>query len=62
MNCIFHKKYWYDNQPITIISELFYEGKLHKTDTIIKEISIRDDNQQYTSEFIQLLKDYYLHL
>ena len=26
------------------------------------EISIRDDKQQYTNEFIELLKDYYLYL
>jgi tRNA1Val (adenine37-N6)-methyltransferase len=40
-------------------------GKLKsemETETIIDEIAIRDDQQQYTEEFIQLLKDYYLHL
>ena len=40
-------------------------GKLKndvETETIIDEIQIRDDQQQYTEEFITLLKDYYLHL
>ena len=30
--------------------------------TVIDELSIRDENNQYTKEFIQLLKDYYLYL
>lgn len=29
---------------------------------ITKEISIRNDQQQYTEEFVELLKDYYLYL
>jgi tRNA1Val (adenine37-N6)-methyltransferase len=33
-----------------------------ETETIIDEISIRNDQQQYTEEFIELLKDYYLGL
>jgi tRNA1Val (adenine37-N6)-methyltransferase len=40
-------------------------GKLkqgNEIETNIDEISICDDQQQYTSEFIDLLKDYYLHL
>ena len=40
-------------------------GKLKdeiETETIIDEIAIRDNQQQYTEEFIKLLKDYYLHL
>ncbi|MBK5271257.1 MAG: methyltransferase, partial [Bacteroidia bacterium] len=31
-------------------------------ETLIDEISICDDKQQYTTEFIELLKDYYLYL
>jgi tRNA1Val (adenine37-N6)-methyltransferase len=40
-------------------------GKLkdeEEAETIIEEISIWDDKQQYTEEFKELLKDYYLHL
>jgi tRNA1Val (adenine37-N6)-methyltransferase len=40
-------------------------GKLkqdNESETIIDEISIWNSQQQYTSEFIDLLKDYYLHL
>jgi tRNA1Val (adenine37-N6)-methyltransferase len=32
------------------------------TETIINEIVIKDDNQQYTPAFIDLLKEYYLYL
>lgn len=31
-------------------------------ETIIDEIAIRNENDEYTNEFITLLKDYYLHL
>ena len=34
----------------------------NKAETIIDEISIWNDKQEYTGEFIELLKDYYLHL
>ena len=40
-------------------------GKLKNEDcgeTMIEEISIWDDHQQYTKKFRDLLKDYYLHL
>ena len=40
-------------------------GKLitdESNETAIDEITIRDDQQQYTSSFKDLLKDYYLHL
>lgn len=40
-------------------------GKLkvsESNETVIDEIAIRDDQQQYTSSFKDLLKDYYLHL
>jgi len=40
-------------------------GKLNQEDpaeTLIEEISIWDDRQQYKEEFKELLKDYYLHL
>ena len=40
-------------------------GKLKNEDcgeTMIEEISIWDDHQQYTKKFKDLLKDYYLHL
>jgi tRNA1Val (adenine37-N6)-methyltransferase len=44
---------------------IMLEGKL-KTDevaeTIIDEISIKDEQDQYTPAFVNLLKDYYLHL
>ena len=41
------------------------KGKLKNfksAETIIDEISIKDDNDQYTPAFINLLKEYYLHL
>lgn len=42
---------------------LMIEGGLEKSDdAITKEISIRDSQQQYTKEFTELLKDYYLNL
>ena len=31
-------------------------------ETAFEEISISDEQQQYTDEFVCLLKDYYLHL
>ena len=40
-------------------------GKLSQEDhseTLIEEISIWDDHQQYKEEFKELLKDYYLYL
>lgn len=36
--------------------------KQAKDKKTIDEISIRNDQQQYTKEFVDLLKDYYLHL
>lgn len=33
-----------------------------QTETMIGEISIRDENDGYTPEFVSLLKEYYLHL
>lgn len=44
---------------------IMLKGKLREQENIeteFNEISIGDDNQQYTNEFKQLLKDYYLHL
>jgi tRNA1Val (adenine37-N6)-methyltransferase len=43
---------------------LMIAGELKETEaeTIIDEISIRDEQRQYTDEFKELLKDYYLHL
>ena len=44
---------------------LMIKGKLNsgmEEETIIEEISIWDDQQQYTNEFKELLKDYYLNL
>ena len=43
-----------------ILTGKFKTGKL--TETELNEISIWDEKQQYTSEFVELLKDYYLHL
>ncbi|MFI5186088.1 MAG: tRNA1(Val) (adenine(37)-N6)-methyltransferase [Chitinophagales bacterium] len=43
---------------------LMIKGKLKQetdTETMIEEISIRNDSQQYTDEFKELLKDYYLN-
>lgn len=37
-------------------------GRDENEETEFDEISIWDDKQQYTSEFIELLKDYYLYL
>jgi hypothetical protein len=40
-------------------------GKLNqesKMETLIEEISICDDQQQYMEEFKELLNDYYLYL
>jgi len=44
---------------------IMLKGKLSEPENIeteFNEMSISDDSQQYTSEFKQLLKDYYLHL
>ena len=44
---------------------IMLKGKLNEhenVETEFNEISIWDDSQQYTNEFKQLLKDYYLHL
>ena len=43
---------------------IFVKGNLNaeKKETEFDEMSIWDDSQQYTKEFKQLLKDYYLHL
>ena len=43
---------------------IFIKGSLKKEEkeTEFDELSIWDDNQQYTNEFVTLLKDYYLHL
>lgn len=36
--------------------------KHESTETIIDELSIWDEKQQYTGEFVELLRDYYLYL
>jgi len=43
---------------------IFIKGNLNATEKEIEfdEMSIWDEHQQYTNEFIRLLKDYYLHL
>jgi hypothetical protein len=44
---------------------MMIEGQLKGlplSETMIDEISIRDDKDAYTPDFVQLLKDYYLHL
>jgi len=43
---------------------IFIKGNLIATEKEIEfdEMSIWDEHQQYTNEFIRLLKDYYLHL
>ena len=44
---------------------IMLSGKLKTNEaieTIIDEISITDEKQQYTTAFMELLKDYYLHL
>ena len=43
---------------------IFIKGSLNaeEKETEFDELSIRDDKQQYTNEFVNLLKDYYLHL
>lgn len=33
-----------------------------KNEADIKQMSIKDENGTYTSEFVHLLKDYYLYL
>lgn len=33
-----------------------------KTEPVVEELAIKDGNNQYTNEFIRLLKDYYLYL
>jgi tRNA1Val (adenine37-N6)-methyltransferase len=32
------------------------------TEPVIEELAVKDENNQYTNEFIGLLKDYYLYL
>ena len=43
---------------------VFIKGSLNEEEKEIDfdELSIKDDEQQYTKEFVSLLKDYYLHL
>jgi len=44
---------------------IMLSGKLKSTElteTTIDEISLWNDQQKYTKEFIELLKDYYLNL
>ncbi|MBC7873335.1 MAG: methyltransferase [Ferruginibacter sp.] len=44
---------------------IMLQGKLKTnelTESTLDEISIKDDNDKYTSDFANLLKDYYLHL
>jgi len=51
--------------PVHSYFRIMIEGKLNRegnAETIIEEISIWDDQQQYTKEFKELLKDYYLYL
>lgn len=33
-----------------------------KMEPIVEELAVKDDKNQYTNEFVQLLKDYYLYL
>jgi tRNA1Val (adenine37-N6)-methyltransferase len=32
------------------------------TEPVVEELAVKDENNEYTTEFIGLLKDYYLHL
>ena len=43
---------------------VFIKGSLNteEKETEFDELSISDEQQQYTNEFVRLLKDYYLHL
>ncbi len=44
---------------------IMIEGKLNRgesAETIIDDLSIWDEKHQYTTEFVSLLKDYYLYL
>lgn len=41
---------------------MIIKGGLHQKETFTSEISITDGSKNYTSEFIALLKDYYLYL
>src|SRR6187551_2230652 len=43
---------------------IFIKGSLNaeEKETEFHELSISDEQQQYTNEFVRLLKDYYLHL
>jgi tRNA1Val (adenine37-N6)-methyltransferase len=41
---------------------IMIKGGFEKKETITSELSITDASKNYTSEFIELLKDYYLHL
>ena len=41
---------------------LVITGGLHEMPQTEKDVSIRAGNEQYTTDFIDLLKDYYLHL
>jgi tRNA1Val (adenine37-N6)-methyltransferase len=43
---------------------IFIKGTLNaeEKETELDELSIWDEKQQYTNEFVGLLKDYYLHL
>lgn len=41
---------------------LMLQGSNTKAETVVVELSIKDNHQQYTQEFTSILKDYYLHL
>ena len=41
---------------------IMVQGTINKRELINEEISIRNNDQQYTPEFVALLKDYYLYL
>jgi hypothetical protein len=33
-----------------------------KTEAVVEELAIKDENNEYTAMFVSLLKDYYLYL
>lgn len=67
---LFRKNHLYPSKKILVRQSakheyfrLLIEGKMHEQQTIAEsETSICDESGNYTSEFIDLLKDYYLYL
>ena len=66
---LFKKFALYIEQEVTVRQSVYHKpfrvmikGSLNAVQTAGSEITIRNSEDQYTDEFVQLLKDYYLYL